>query len=258
VKQIVKSLLSGHAAAYKTAEVMYENALYIPHIVREGLWPVSLGYRPRAVGSGAHWPRQQWVVSLPQWADFRGLIDALRVRGFQVNEGAHTIYVPPQAGLEVLGIGWSTAYPPAAGFKILKDCREPARARYLFRHRRTLPLLARLIGTPVEQLVVAAALHRAGLGPAIFDLATWYSGDATCTVFVVEHVSGRQPTVAEHARFMARLRDRLAHTPLRVLIPAWERNPDFAPADCNGNLIHSSRWGSELYVDFQNFGLTHE
>jgi hypothetical protein len=197
-----------------------------------------------------------WDVPFPAWACHAELTAWLRGHGVRLWEGGHTVYLPPQDALRTLIGPLVDFYPPNSGFKILKDCRHPQHARYLHKHRRTLPLLVRMIGSPRDQLVPANYLYANGLGPRVWDLTAWASGGSRCTVFVVAHVAGRGTTASECDGFLARLNDLQRSTPLRVLIPDWERNDDFRSPDCNGNLRYSVTLGRAQYVDFQNFGLT--
>ena len=238
-KQRVKQLLRATPATYKAAEVLYENSLFAHHIVAQGLGRMALHGPRRAAALPARQDVITWTVPFPAWPGHQELIDWLRAHGVLVREGGHTIYVPPQDALRRLIAPIVDFYPPGSGFKILKDCRPPERARYLHKHRRTLPLLSRMIGTPIDQLVPANDLCSAGLGPRVWDVAAWASGDSRCTVFVVAHVSGRPATSGECSAFLARLRDVQRSTALRVLIPDWERNEDFRSPDCNGNLLYS-------------------
>jgi hypothetical protein len=119
-----------------------------------------------------------------------------------------------------------------------------------------LKILNHLIGTPHDQLITANYMWSLGLGPKVWGLTCWESQGAVCTVFVVEHVSGRPPRAEECTEFLQRLTELNERSRLRVLIPRWQDNPDFAPPNCNGNLIYSEALGRAQYVDFQNFGLT--
>jgi hypothetical protein len=99
-------------------------------------------------------------------------------------------------------------------------------------------------------------MFASGLGPRVHDLTCWESEGARCTVFVVDHVAGDRPTENQYCHFVNRLKELNKNSRLRVLIPKWEENQDFAPPDCNGNLIYSDSLARAQYVDFQNFGVT--
>jgi hypothetical protein len=254
-REAVKSMLGRSSLAYKAAEIVYENSLYVPHIARQGLGGSLLGPRQEHVGA----ERQSvltWNVPLAPWGDAADLVRELRSRGIQAHEGGHAVYVAPQPALDRLIPSIVGFYPERCGFKILKDCRDPQHARYLYKHRRWLRLLRWLIGTPHDQLAPANYMWSLGIGPRVWDLTCWTSNGARCSVFVVEHVEGGSPTLSEYQLFLDRLRELNGTTRLRILIPHWESNPDFAAPDCNRNLVRSEALGGLQYVDFQNFGLT--
>jgi O-antigen/teichoic acid export membrane protein len=255
LKLKAKSVLRYNQAAYKMAEVLYENGLYLPHIIRQGLWRTATGLRlPHA--RVERQTAMVWDVGLPPCQEAGELIDWLRARGIEVHEGGHTIYLPPQEQLRHLIPSVVAFYPPTAGFKILKDFRCPSQARYLRLNYRHVPLLTNMIGTPGEQLLTANYLYFHKIGPRIWDLTCWRTQDKNYTVFVLDHVEGVEPTVDQCHEFLSLLKKVLATSYLRVLIPQWEENMDFMPPRCNGNLVYSQALRSLQYVDFQNFGLT--
>jgi PST family polysaccharide transporter len=254
-KKRIKHCLRRWPAAYKAAEIAYENTLYIPHVLRQHLVRQALGIEDAASRQGGQ-RVLTWRVRFPAFDDPRDLLHWLRAEGFDVREGGHTLYLPPQPRLRTLLPQVVEFYPPNAGFKVLRDFREPAAARYLYRHRSTLPLLARLMDSPAHQLLVANYMHALGIGPRVWDVTCWRTAGLACTVFVVDHVAGDEPCgQACYAHFMRRLAELEAGSELRVLVPAWREHPDFAEPDCGGNLVYSREQGRALYVDFQNFGL---
>jgi hypothetical protein len=182
----------------------------------------------------------------------------LRSQGIEISEGGHAFYIRPQPALRDILEPIISFYPEGAGFKILKDLRHPRRARYLYKHRRSLALLARLIGSPHDQVLAANYMYARGIGPRVWDLTCWRIQGRSCTVFVVNHVEGSVPTLDQSTSFLSRLERLNANSHLRVLIPRWEQNREFEPPYCNGNLIYSDADGAGLYVDFQNFGLTNQ
>ena len=255
-KEKAKCVLARSPVAYKTVERLYENALYVPHVARQGLGRMLLRLPEPDPRHGQRQAILTWKVPFHSATGSADLIAWLRSSGVRVHEGGHTIYVPPQEALRAVIPAIVAFYPDQAGFKILRDLRHPREARYLYKHRRSLRLLTRLIGTPEDQLVAANYMYTLGIGPRVWDLACWESDAARCTVFVVDHVAGQSPTADQCQQFLTRLRRLNATTHLRVLIPHWEQNPDFEVPDCNGNLIQPARLDSPQYVDFQNFGVT--
>jgi hypothetical protein len=196
-----------------------------------------------------------WHVPLPALEDPRDLVQYLRDYDLPVREGRNTIYLPPGERLAGLVEAQQGTYPASAGFKILKRFGSPAETNYLVRQSR-LRARARLIGTPMDQLVTANYLHALGLGPRVWDVACWMTGDAAYTVFVVDHVDGRAPTPDEYAGFLADLRGVIARTQLRIVLPGWKTSSDFLLPDCNRNLVITEDARRSQYIDFQNFCLT--
>jgi hypothetical protein len=249
--ETLRTVLARNTLAFKSAEYVYENASYVPHLVRQGLLGRLLGG-----GRRRHPPRQAaltWTVPFPATSRADVLIAWLRSRGVEIREGGHTFYIPPQAALRSLLPSVVDFYPDGCGFKVLKDLRPPTQARYLYRHRRWLRILVLLIGSPADQLIPANYMYSLGIGPRVWDLADWQFGGQHCTVFVVEHVTGVKPTSGECVSFLERLKRLNTDSRLRILVPHWKRIADFTPPDCNGNLLHSETHGRALYVDFQNF-----
>lgn len=255
VREQVKAYLSRTPSAYWAAAVVYENALYPAHIVRQGLARTALRLRHQPAGRQNPQAVLTWEVTRPEMRSPLDIIAHLRSRGLPIAEGGHTFYVPPDPAVRELLPQIVGFYPGGAGFKILKDLREPHRARYLFRHRQWLRILQRLIGTPHDQLISANYMYTLGIAPRVWDLTCWRVGDQCCTVFVVDHVVGRLPTSAECAAFLNWLEHLNGNSHLRILIPEWQRHEDFRAPDCHGNLFYSDWLGRMQYVDFQNFGL---
>lgn len=255
-KDHVRSVLVRNSLAYKTVATLYENCLYVPHVARQGLSRALLGVRGAGGRSEARQAVLTWPVPFPPWNGPAELIAWLRASGIQVHEGGHTFYIAPQEALRRVVPAVVGFYPDESGFKILKDCRHPRDARYLYKHRYSLRLLMRLIGRPEDQLLPANYMYALGIGPRVWDLTCWESQGKRCTVFVVGHVAGTRPTSEQYESFLDHLGGLNATSRLRVLIPRWAQNSDFAPPDCSGNLIHSTALGQPQYVDFQNFGVT--
>jgi hypothetical protein len=163
MKENLKVLLRWNRTTYKAVEAVYENALLLRHIVEQGLTGVALG---RGVGTSHTRTRQSvmtWHVPFSMGGGPEDVIGWLRARGITVSEGGHTFYIAPQAALGNVIPQIVASYPRDAGFKILKDCRHPFEARYLYKHRRSLKLLRRLIGTPQDQLIAANYMYLLGV-----------------------------------------------------------------------------------------------
>jgi hypothetical protein len=252
-KENLKYFLRYNRTAYKAAEVLYENALLVRHIVEQRLGGVALGRQSGSSIEHARQPVMTWDVRLSASGRSEHLIDGLRARGIRVSEGGHTFYIPPQDALNKVIPRVVAFYPKAVGFKVLKDARHPLEARYLYKHRRSLQLLRRLIGTPQDQLIVANYMYLLGLSPRVWDLTCWENEGTRHTVFVVDHVAGSRPTIEQCMSFRQCLKKLNQDSRLRILIPEWEKDADFLPPDCNSNLIYATALNRAQYVDFQNF-----
>jgi hypothetical protein len=233
---------------------LYRRLNHLRFLRREGLLLQSLGLRSGRRPDSARQPPLTWTLDTPRIGTLEELLAWLRSAGLRVDEGGHTIYVPPQDGLaEHLGPP-AGFYPEGSGFKVLRDLRGPDEAHYLTGESRKATRV-RIVGTPRDQLVSANYLHAAGLGPRVHDVCCWRGDGFAATVFVMEHVQGRPSDAAECAAFLERLRAELEGTQLSVLVPYWESHMDFQPDDCNGNLVVEEGSGEPRYVDFQNFGV---
>ena len=254
-KEHLKHYLRHNGLAYMTAEVLYENALYVPFILRRRLSAAVRGLRTGGFSAPPGQAVITWDVPFPRYDRPGDLVTWLRSRGVEVSEGGHTLYLPPQAALGRIIPSVVDFYPAHAGFKILKDFRDPLRARYIYKHPRSLRMLKTLIGAPRDQLIAANYMHAMGIGPRVWDVCGWKARGKQCTVFVVDHVPGFQPSLEQCVAFLAHLDDLNARSHLRILVPRWQQSMDFQPPDCNHNLLYSEVLGRVQYVDFQNFGL---
>jgi len=159
--------------------------------------------------------------------------------GLVVHEGRHTLYLPPQPGLrEALG-PVADAFGPGCGIKLLKRFAAPHEARWL--HETDALGEAALLGGIHRQALAAAALHAMGLGPRCIDVVHLRTpkafGASSITAMIVEHVDGRAPTLAEHARLLAELDALRSRGLLSLANPSGYACGDFAAPDCNGNLL---------------------
>ena len=222
-KERIKSVLRWNTSAYKTAEVLYENSLYLPHILREGLLPNVLGWRRAPSPLQARQSVLTWTVPIPPWNGPDDLIGSLRSCGIRVVEGAHTLYIAPQPALRRLMPTVVNFYPDQCGFKILKTCSDPLAGGYVYKNGRSLKLLLRLIGQPHDQLIPANYMFASGIGPRVHDLTCWESEGTRCTAFVVDHVAGGGPTERQYCEFLNRLKELNSNSRLRVLIPNGKR-----------------------------------
>src|SRR5262245_21951450 len=255
LKEGVKAYLRYHETAYKVVEVIYDNILVLRHIIQNGFWGVT-GFHNGSLRRAPNQAAITWNAPFPRCDCPGELIAWLRARGLEVREGGHTFYIPPQDRLRDIIPSIISFYPPGTGFKVLKDFRHPARARYLYNHRKTLIILKRLLGSTQDRLIAGNLMYSFGIGPRIWDLTCWKAEGKTYSVFVVDHVSGECPTNQQYVSFLDQLKRLNVSTQLRILIPNWEENIDFSAPHCNKNLIYSNKLGRVQYIDFQNFGLS--
>jgi hypothetical protein len=240
---------------YPFAYDLYRNALFFTHALREGIWLARLGFSLNKNLSNLRQKVMQWDVAFPVLHTPAEAVSWLRSQGIHLNEGMHTIYVPPQKRLGNLIPSVVDFYPPNSGFKILKDFHPPSEANYVAQHSRSF-LQSKLIGTPLDQLITANYMYALGLGPRVWDVCCWKSFGKLYTVFVVEHIHGSSPSRDNWMDFMKRLKQILSKSSLRIVQPRWKWNADFACPHCNHNLVQPNDLGCPRYVDFQTFAMT--
>jgi hypothetical protein len=183
----------------------------------------------------APWLQSTLVFEVPLHAgDAEALHAELRAHGLVVLEGRHTLYLPPQPGLLAALGPVAAAFGPGCGIKLLKRFAAPHEARYL--HHTDALGEAALLGGIHQQALGAAALATVGLGPRCIDVVHLRAGAASITAIIVEHVDGRRPTVAEHARLLDALDALRSRGRLSLANPSGYACGDFAAPDCNGNL----------------------
>jgi PST family polysaccharide transporter len=256
--RLLRDYLQRRELLYKIALTpykWYQTIVFLIHVSRQGLWRAMRGSRRSALGHTGQM-EMTWDAPFPPCDGAPELINWLRSQGVKVSEGAHTFYLPPQKSLGDFIPEIVNFYPPGSGFKVLKNVGPPSQTAYLVKEDMPFYLIDRLVGTPRDQLVLANYVHSLGIGPRVWDLACWKGQSNYYTVFVVDHVSGEYPTTEQCLPFLNRLKQLNTDSHLRILLPNWENNEDFAPPDCNGNLIYSNKLGRVQYIDFQSFCFT--
>ncbi len=262
IGQSLRAYLRRNPLAFKIVAAPYAwygTARFLIHVTREGLWAAMLRSRrapSRQANRQAGQTEMKWSVPFPCCDEPAQLIHWLRSQGVNVSEGGHTFYIPPQRNLGDFIPEIVNFYPPGSGFKVLKNFGLPSQTAYLVKEHTPFSLLGRLVGAPQDQLVLANYVHSLDIGPRVWDLACWEGEGKYYTVFVVDHVGGDYSTTEQCLPFLNRLKRLSADTHLRILLPNWEKNEDFTPPDCNGNLIYSNKLGRVQYIDFQSFCLT--
>lgn len=185
--------------------------------------------------------------------------DLIRL-GIPFAEGGWTFYLPPSRQRDE-AIPWVTqSFPQPSGLKILKHFQPPHTARYTPHEANPAPgagLLRRLTPTPIALVRIANALRNVGLGAGVHDIVALQGQGADLTAYVVEHLGGGPPTPIQYGEYLQRLRAELDRGHLITAIPSLKNAADFAPPDCNGNLILDAD-DVPRYVDFQAFAFANE
>lgn len=251
----LKALLKSNKLIYSA----YSNLQGLRVAITEGSWrmvfQLKKWHQSEQKNHYLRWPGgEAWCSENTKLNQF--LVDS----GLNFSEGSHTYYLPPQKNLRRLLGEMVDVYPSNSGFKILKDPGNPLEAEYMGNHEdgRSADKVRRLLtGRPHQQMIVANYIHYQGLGPKIYDVCCIERGEQRHTIFVVDHVFGRSPSMTECREFIRILKTVLKKSLLSMSIRNWENGGDFKCPSCNGNLFISK--GVEgvfyQYVDFQNFAL---
>jgi hypothetical protein len=207
---------------------------------------------------GTHWqkvlpiqePRRFSTESLG-FHTHGGMMEFLDANNIRFHEGGHTIYLPPGSARQVFGELMEN-YPEHAGLKIVKN-PGTARESYVFSGHTKISWIHRSLTYSHRHLVlVAGLLSSRGVGPRLFDLLELKIGGEIVTAYVVAHIDGRQPTIAECDEGIGRLRTLEKQKVLKVIAPDGFDDSDFTCPSCNGNALVDASGGFR-YVDFQNF-----
>ncbi len=179
----------------------------------------------------------------------------MKKKGILLREGGHTIYVPPQPALAQLFRDIVCFYPDDAGFKILKDFNTVDKASYIAPvKRREISYTERVLTSSIPDIVDAAnVMYLYGIGPCLYDVMEIHTGTATMTCFVVQHVSGQNPTPRAYSRFIQSLKSLIAHNVIALIPPGGLKHIDFVSPQCNRNLIETCDTRRPIYIDFQPF-----
>jgi hypothetical protein len=185
-----------------------------------------------------------------QSGSFIEYLDSLDLR---YQQGGHAVYLPPEALRHPECKILSNGYPPAAGAKIVKNEGGLDDSGYVSGVTKGDSLIHLSMVHGHRQLtLVANLLYAKGLGPRLYDLAELRWGDGLWTVYVVEHISGGVPSMAECEAGIAELRKLDQDGVLKVILPEGFRDEEFKCPTCTGNaLVDEQR--KFKYVDFQNF-----
>jgi len=180
------------------------------------------------------------------------LCEWFTLMGLEYQEGGHTIYLPPATIQKSVFAILNGKYPQGFGIKILKNPGSPHEATYIFGSRRLSWLHRKLIYRPPHLTLVSNLLFRKNIGPRLHDLAQLQFGDKVWTCFVLEHITGRVPSISRCNHGIARLRNLQWQGILALNLPEGWSDEEFRPPRCNGNAFVNEA-GEFKYIDFQNF-----
>jgi hypothetical protein len=253
LKSAARKVLAGYPRLYQACSTSYTFLRFLPMFVKKAVRHHFA--RTHEFGTlGSAQAILNWRINLPTLDNMTQFIEWLQLNGLHYQEGGHTIYIPPQDKL-VLHLGSAAEFYPAdAGFKVLKNLGLTADVDYIHGHR-GVSVRRRLVGNLNERLLAANFLHTQGIGPRVWDLTSWHGGSNTISVFVVEHVSGREAQADDSVAFLERLSQMVQAETVEILQPNWRNSLDFSLPSCNHNLLYSERHGRFLYVDFQDFAI---
>lgn len=210
--------------------------------------------------------RRQWEMVLPIQRTNRFRLSAVRpgdppgdveryVRSLTSSGGRTATYLSPSTWRSSELAPLARAYPAGTGLRIANKPGGIDSSVLTFPEAGN-KLQDRLWPTHREQILVYNYFFGRGLGPRLFDLVELEDGSGRVwTVYVVEHVPGRTPTVAECQEHVAKIEQALREGPVRLVSWIWKGldHVDFACPDCNGNLIHDDSGSRTVYVDMGHF-----
>lgn len=185
-------------------------------------------------------------------ADFKMF---LKSKNILFNEGGHTIYIPPQPGLDLIFPEMVRFYPKDSGYKVLKHFENREKANYIGSTKHWIISYSERImtGSLMDLIDSANVLHFLGVGPSLYDLTEIHSSEVTMVCFVVQHVSGRPPTLEGFSIFLHRLKSSIDQRIIALVPPEGLEYADFQPPDCRKNLLQSNDSNKLFYIDFQQF-----
>ena len=124
------------------------------------------------------------VVSIPfeNIDRFEGLCGKANELGLHLRTGKHTVYLPPQEGLDRLLGSVTEMYPPDVGFKVLKNFGEPTKVSYIV-NADIRRITEHILGPVTNQALAANTLFALGLGPQCYGVIHLRSGSRDITAF---------------------------------------------------------------------------
>jgi hypothetical protein len=201
---------------------------------------------------------QRFSLAGASFANAEEIKSHLDSLGASYMEGGHTIYVPPGSARASALNPLLSNYPEDAGLKIIKRQGGVDESTYIHEalwHRRGNSRLQKTFTHDHKHLsLVANLLYAKGLGPRLYDLMEFETGEYVWTAYVMQHVKGQAPDVARCEAGIKELRELERRGLFRNNIPDGWKDEDFTCPECNGNALMDES-GKFNYIDFQNFNL---
>lgn len=183
------------------------------------------------------------------------LLSYLTSENRNFNEGGHAIYLPPDSFKGSVFGTLAASYPPDAGLKIVKGGGGIEEGGYVNEPTKgDSRIHLKLVHNHRHLTLVANLLYSKSVGAKLYDLIELESGSNTWTAYIIQHVSGGVPSVAECQVGIAKLKELEDQGLMKVILPDGFNDEEFECPDCSNNAFADDE-GKFRYVDFQNFAL---
>lgn len=201
---------------------------------------------------------QRFLLPELAFSRMEDILAHLDSKGAAYLKGGHTIYLPPAAASAGGFQSVMRHYPADAGLKIIKHQGGMADSNYILNGqgngRGYSRLQKRATHDHAHLTLVANLLYAKALGPKLYDLIELQTGDHLWSAYVIQHVSGKPPSVEQCEAGIGKLRALEEQGLIRNNIPDGWKDEDFKCPSCNGNVLVDGA-GNFHYIDFQNFNL---
>lgn len=185
------------------------------------------------------------------------LLKELLATGIPFSEGGHAVYLAPEAVAASPFAALAHAYPPDAGLKIVKNPGGVADGRYIGTvSRGDSQIHLRRVPGHGQLTLIAGVLHIENVGPRLYDLVELQCGAQVLTAYVMQHVTGSVPSMAQCEAGVGTLRQLEQQQVIRAISPEGFDDDEFACPTCGNNALVDVH-GQFRYIDFQNFTLIH-
>jgi hypothetical protein len=207
-----------------------------------------------------------WEDVLPLQSPRRVIIDDVKVSEDEslmdhwralpdTSWGRNAIYLSPVSVLNSDFRVLTNNYPPGFGIKIVKNPGGVNESNYVTGKTKGDSLIQLgLVHSHRHLMLVANLLYLKGIGPRLYDLVELECNGTLWTAYVVEHVDGTAPSLAECEKVIGSLKELEQEGLLQVILPDGFDDEEFECPGCSGNTV-TNQAGECKYVDFQNFRL---